>query len=202
MSSHFARLKEELDAKQHELQEEQATVESIEKLTKELEAQKKALLAKSEELRNRQDQVKSMQNRLNALTAVESAVDAAMNSKSSTQDVLRHVIEQAIRSDHLSANEIVKTTLNTAMDINGRSRSDNLCDLFVDLVDDDNSLQAAIEGAMTGFANVNEVVACALGCAMENGANAANLEQRVIETVHAKLGKTPSTAEFRKKAEG
>lgn len=85
MSSHLARLKEELDAKQHELQEQQSTVASIEKLTRELEAQKKALADKAAELDTRQNEVTAMQYRLEALAAVESAIDHAIGINGRTR---------------------------------------------------------------------------------------------------------------------
>lgn len=139
----------------HELQEQQATVESIEKLTQELEAQKQALVAKSTELNNQQDEMKAMQTRLNALTTIDSALDAAMHSKSSTEDVIKHVIEKAMRSGHMDGGEIMQTVFKTEFRVNGRSRGHGIDDFFVDLVKGDDSMRVVIEAALKKTSDVN-----------------------------------------------
>lgn len=187
MSTQFTKLKEELDAKQHEVQQEQGTLDSIEKLTKELEAQKQALETQAAEVINRQKEVRIIQKRLDALAAVESAVDTAIHTKSSTVDAVKHVVETAIQSDQMTANEIVQTTLKTAMRVNGRSRSANLEDFFVDLVDDEKSLEVAIETAMENFADVNDVVVSTLAVALSKGWAIPALRASVLRVVNAML---------------
>lgn len=201
MSSHVARLKEELHAKQHELQEQQAAIEEIEKLTRELEAHQKALVAKSEEYGSRQDEVRSMQNRLDALTAVESAVNAAMKTKSSTQDVVKHVVEAAIRSDHMTGSEIVQATLSTAMQVNGSTRGDFLDDVLMDLLVDDDSMRAAVEAAMDNSADVHDVVELAVRWG-KPGANPEDLRKSIINKVNAVLDETAAAAEYDNKYQG
>ncbi|KAJ0116671.1 hypothetical protein J7T55_009821 [Diaporthe amygdali] len=146
--SHIARLREEFDAKEHELQEREQTIASIRQVTTELEQQKKKLGEKIISLDNQQREILVLQDRLDALLSLEPTIDAAMRTKSNTEDVVKHVVENAIRSDHMTASEIVQSTLNTAMGFNGRTRSDNLDDIFIDLIDGDDSLKAAIESAM------------------------------------------------------
>lgn len=197
MSSHFARLKEDLDAKQLDLQEEQAAVESIEKLRKELEAQEKALVAKSTELYNRQREVTSMQQRLDTLTAVEPGITAAMHTKSSTQDVVRHVIENAIRGDHMTGSEIVQMTLDTAMHVNGRSRDANLDDFLIDLIVDEKSVGAAVDAAAENL-NIYHVLQRTVATAMRNGERSANLEDCFKMTMDLFVGKNGTAAESSK----
>ncbi|KAI7781520.1 hypothetical protein LA080_014696 [Diaporthe eres] len=175
MSSHFAKLKEDLAAKQLELQEEQAAVESIEKLTRELEAQKKALMEKLTALDDRQEEVRTMQKRLDALAAVEPAMSAAMHTKSTTEDVVKHAVENAIRSDHMTAGEIVRLILNTASHINGYPRCHNLQYIFRDLIVDGESVDAAIVGAIRS-SNIYDVLQHTLGTAFVNGESSMNLE--------------------------
>lgn len=201
MVSHLSRLKEELDSKKHELQEQQAAVESIEKLTRELEAQKQALAAKSADLSNRQNEVTAMKERFQKLAALEPAINAAMHTKSGTQDVAREVIERGLRSDHLTSGEIVRTTLSTAMQINGRSRRDNLDDLFDEIVTDNDSIQAAIESAMENSADVNDVVKSALVTAIDGALN-ADLKRSIIDTVRGVLDEKESTVHPKKKIGG
>jgi myosin heavy subunit len=192
MSSHFSRLREELDARQSELHEKEATVESIKKLTQELEAQKRALVAKSAELDDHQKEVKRMQTRLDALVAAEPAIASAMSTKSSTTDVVRHVVECAIRSDHLTGSDIVRLALGVAMQVNGRTRGDNIDDILIDLIDDEQGLKAAIESAMANFAGVKDVVKCALDTALEHGASDEDLTEVVAKTVFDMLGNKAS----------
>lgn len=191
MSSHYARLKEELDAKQHELQEQQATVDSIEKLTRELEAQKKALAAKAAEIDSRQNEVSAMQHRLEALTAVESVINDAMHTKSSTQDVLQHVIENSIRSDHMTGSEIVQTALRTAIAVNGRTRNDNLRDFLVDLIVDEGSLDAAMDAGMESL-GVDDAVKHILAVVLGHGAGLAYLEDCIKQAAEAKANERPA----------
>lgn len=192
MSTQFTKLKEELDAKQHEVQQEQGTLDSIEKLTKELEAQKQALETQAAEVINRQKEVTIIQKRLDALAAVESAIDTAIHTKSSTVDAVKHVVETAIQSGQMTANEIVQTTLKTAMHVNGRSRSANLEDFFVDLVDDEKSLEVAIETAMENFADINDVVVSTLAVALSRGWAIPALRASVLRVVNTML--PPKTA--------
>ncbi|KAH8767470.1 hypothetical protein F5883DRAFT_671081, partial [Diaporthe sp. PMI_573] len=192
MSSHFSRLREELDARQSELHEKEATVESIKKLTQELEAQKRALVVKSAELDDRQKEVKRMQTRLDALVAAEPAIASAMSTKSSTTDVVRHVVECAIRSDHLTGSDIVRLALGVAMQVNGRTRGDNIDDILIDLIDDEQGLKAAIESAMANFAGVKDVVKCALDTALEHGASDEDLTEVVAKMVFDMLGNKAS----------
>lgn len=188
--SRLARLQEELEACQSEIHEREAAVESIRKITDELEAQKKAVEAKAAELNGRQNEVTAMQTRVDALIAAEPAINAAMRSKSSTTDVVVHVLEQSIRSDHLTASDTVRLALGVTMRINGRNRGDNIEDLLVDLIKDQEGLKAAIESAMASFAGVNDVVKCALATALEHGAKADDLTETVAKTVYDMLGKT------------
>lgn len=201
MSSHFARLKEDLDAKQHDLQEQQAAVDSIAKLTRELEAQKKALVAKSTELENRQGEVRAMQKRLDALAAVAPALNAAMHTKSSTEDVVKHAVESAIRSDHMTASEIVQMALNTAVGINGRIHSDNLEDLLIDLIFDADSLNTAIQAAMHNF-DVNPVVYHTLSIATSRGGASVHLTDCINKTLAALRDEKANAGEFSKKTRG
>ncbi|KAK7702552.1 hypothetical protein SLS64_009515 [Diaporthe eres] len=201
MSSHFAKLKQELDAKQHELQKQQSTVETIEKLTKELEAQKQALAAKAAELENQQNEVKVMRKRLDTLTAVEPVISAAMHTKSSTQDVVKHVIENAIHSDHMTSSEIVQITLDTAMHANGRTRDANLEDFLIDLIIDEDSLDAAIDTAMQNFDTI-DVVEHTLRFADLNGASARNVTDCFRKTMDYLHGGDGIAAESSTKTQG
>lgn len=167
----------------HELQEQQATVESIEKLTQELEAQKQALVAKSTELNNQQDEMKTMQSRLNALTAIDSAIDAAMHSKSSTQDVIKHVIEKAMRSEHMDGGEIVQTVFKTEFRVKGRSRGHGIDDFFLELIKGDDGMRVAIEAALKKTSDVKHVDHAALTAG--HGANEDERYQNVFNGVQA-----------------
>jgi hypothetical protein len=190
--SSLARLKEELQASQSELHEKEATIEAIRKLAEKLDAerqaQKQALIAKSTELDSRQIKVKEMQTRLNALTAAEPAINAAMCSKSSAMDLLAHVIEQSIRSDHVAATDIVRLALGVAIRTNGRTRADNVEDLLVDLIEDQECLKAAIESAMATFASTADIVKCSISTALKHGAKAEDLTEAVAKTVFEMLG--------------
>lgn len=184
MSSHFARLKDELDAKQHELHEQQATVDSIEKLTRELEAQKQALAAKAAEIDSRQNEVSAMQHRLEALFAVVPAINDAMHTKSSTEDIVRHVIKNAIRSDHVTGSEILQTALSTAIAVNGRTRSDNLGDFLMDLIVDEGSLEAALSAAMENI-GINNAVKHTLAAVISHGVTPQHLMDCIKKTMGA-----------------
>lgn len=201
MSSHFAKLKQELDAKQHELQKQQSTVETIEKLTKELEAQKQALAAKATELENQQNEVKVMRKRLDTLNTVEPVISAAMHTKSSTQDVVKHVIENALRSDHMTSSEIVQTTLDAAMHANGRTRDANLEDFLIDLIVDEDSLDAAIDTAMDNF-DINDVVEHTLRFANLNGVSPGQLTDCFKKTMATLEATNGTAAEPRMKTQG
>ena len=95
-----------------------------------------------------------------ALTAIENAINDAMNTKSSTEDIVRHVIENAIRSDHMTGSEISHMALDTAIAVNGRTRNDNLGDFLMDLIVDEGSLEAAgeVEGGDGGDQVEDDVV--------------------------------------------
>lgn len=201
MSSHCAKLKQELDAKQHELQKQQSTVETIEKLTRELEAQKKALASKAAELDKQQNEVSVMRKRLDTLTAAEPAINAAMHTKSSTHDVVKHVIENALRSDHMTSSEIVQATLDTAMHVNGRTRDANLEDFLIDLIVDEDSLDAAIDTAMENF-DINYVVEHTLKFANLNGVSPAHLTSCFNKTMAAIVGENGTAAESSTKTQG
>lgn len=223
MSSQYAKLKEELDAKKQELQRQQATIDSIEQVTRELEAQKqefetqkqaieaqkqslekqaaelinrqkevRALEAQAADLINRQREVRIIQKRLDALAAVEPAINAAIQTRSSTLDVVKHVVETAIRSDQMTASEIVQTTLDTAIHVNGRSRSDNLEDFLIDLIKNEKALEVAIDMAMDNFADINDVVVSTLAVALSRGWTIPALRESVIRTVNTTL--PPKTA--------
>lgn len=183
----------------HELQEQQATVESIEKLTQELEAQKQALVAKSTEINNQQDEMKAMQSRLNALTTIDSAIDAAMHSKSSAEDVIKHVIEKAMRSEHMTGCEIVQTVFKTVFRVNGRSRGHGIDDFFIDLVNDDDNMRLAIEAALKKSANVKVVDHAVL--AAGHGANEDELHRNFFNRVQAVMD-AKALDESSKKSEG
>lgn len=186
MSSHFARLKEELDAKQQELQHQEQAVESIKKITEELEAKKQALAAKAAELDDHQKDVKKFQARLDVLLAASPAVDAAMRTKESSTDLIKHVVTQAISGDHMSGSEIFQTVLNATAQLNGRSRADNLDDLLTAVVANDEDLNDIVKRAL-----VNRVKA---------GANSASLMESVAHTVYTVLGEKASTGQPSKEA--
>lgn len=189
---------EDLDAKQHELEEQQAAVNSI---AKELETQKKALVAECTGLQNREREVRAMRKRLDALATVEPAMTAAMHTKSSTEDVVKHAVENAIRSDHMTASEIVQMALNTAVGINGRIHSDNLEDLLIDLIFDADSLKTAIQAAMHNF-DVNPVVYHTLLIATRRGEASVHLKECINKTLAALRDEKVNAAEPSKKTQG
>lgn len=168
MSSHFARLKEELDA------------------------QKKALAAKAAEVNARQNEVKAMQHRLEALETMELAMNDAMHSKSGTQDVIQQVIERAIHSDHMTGSEVVQKILNTAIAVNGRTRNDNLGDFLMDLIVDEGSLEAAIEAAME---NVNDAVKHILAALIGHGVGPVHLNECIKKIMGAMADEKPAVVD-------
>lgn len=184
MSSHFARLKVELDAKQQELQDQQQTVESIKKVTEELEAKKQALAAKAAELDDRQKDVQDMLIRLDALKAAEPAIDAAMQTKSTAIDLIAHVVTKAISGNHMSGSEIFKTLLNTMFQASGRIRAHTVDDFLVAVIDSDKDLNDIVKRAL-----VNRVNA---------GANAASLMESVAHTVYTVLGDKTAAVQLAK----
>lgn len=214
MSSRIVRLKGELDVKLHELREQNVTAQTIEKLTRELEAEKKVLVEKSVELKNRQNEVTTMQNRLEALTtvesmqnrlktlvAVESIIDNAMHTKSATEDVVNQVMERAIRSDHMSGSEIVKTVLNTAIHVNGNTRDNILYDFLFDLIDDEDGLKTAISSIIGSF-GVDEVLKHTLITAMKNSWSPTTLNESLDKAVDTILGKKANSVEASEPTEG
>lgn len=165
MSTHYARLKEELDA------------------------QKKALSTKAAELDTRQNEVRAMQHRLEALTAVEAAISDAMHTKSSTQDTVQYIIETVIHSDHMTGSEIMQTVLDTVVAVNGRTRSDNLGDFLMDLIVDEGSLDAAIEGAIENL-GINDAVKHILAAVIGHGVGPVHLTE-CIKTMDAMADEKP-----------
>ncbi|KAL1869639.1 hypothetical protein Daus18300_005494 [Diaporthe australafricana] len=188
MPAHIGKLKEQLDAKVKQLQEREETIESIRKLAMGLEALKQKLSEKLAESENQQREVQTLQSRLEVLTAAEPVINAAMHTKSSTEDVVKHVVETAIQSDHLTASEIMNTTLDLSMQINGCTCGDNLGDFLFDSVDKEEALMADIESAMAKFADANDVVKLVLKIALKNGTNVTELRMNIDETLDAMLG--------------
>ncbi|KAK2609481.1 hypothetical protein N8I77_002978 [Diaporthe amygdali] len=196
--SHIARLREQFRSMVRKLEARQKLTEElkdIKETTYYLEKRKEHLEEKLVSLENPQHEITNLQQRLDALTALESAVEAVMGTKSSTDDAVKHVIEHAMQTNHLTAKDIVQTTLDTAMRLNGRSRSDNLDDLFVELIDDYHGLRAAIESAMERFANIDVVVEYALETAQDLGMNAEDLKKRIFKTVNTVLDGKAATTE-------
>lgn len=202
MSSHLTKLLDEIVAKQNKILEQQATVDSIEKLTRELEAQKKALAGKATELEAQRKEVRVMQIRLDALTAVDPAINNAMHTKSGTQDVVKHVVEKAMCSEHMTGSEIVQTVLSTEMNFHGRYRGHVLDDFFIDLVNDDDSMKAAVEAVIwENNISVNDVVQHALVAGL-NANNVVGLRENILKVVHGVLDEKMGLVESKKMAEG
>lgn len=195
--SHIARLREEYDAKEDEIRMREPRFMEQKKALNEklasLQQEKCDLIKTLASIENQQHEALILKERLDALVALEPAIDAAMRTKSSSTDVLKHVIEHAIQSDHLSANEVVQTTLNTAMQLNGRTRSDNLDDLLIDLIDGTGSLRQAIRSAMERFADVDDVVQQTLVAAWTLGTSPMDLKKKVLKTVSDMLGACEDT---------
>lgn len=176
--SHFAKLRQDLDAKEQELSE----------LTKQLEEKKRALADVSAGLNGRTDEVTTMKKRLDALAKIAPTLETAMERKTTSEDVVQHVLEAALRSGHLTSSDIVQFTVNIAKGLDGKNRADVLSEILADLVDDKLSLDAAVGVAIANFAGVNDVVKSALTWALANQANAADLLEGVAKTTYDMLG--------------
>lgn len=198
MTSHLSRLKaqleEQLIAKNRVVQDHGETIESLNKVTEELQAQKQKLTEKLTESENHKQEMQVLHSRLDALVAAEGVINAAMHTKSGTENLVRHVVEKALRSDHLTASNIMQTTLDLSMHVNGRTRSDEISDFLFDSVDKKEVLIADIESAMEKFADANDVVKIVLQIALKQGSDVEHLRESVVEAVIAMLDKKEAMA--------
>ncbi|POS70458.1 hypothetical protein DHEL01_v211151 [Diaporthe helianthi] len=186
--SHFAKLREQFASKENQLKDQIKTVEELDKLTKQLEEQKLALSLKSAELNEHTDEVTGMKSRLDLLSDLAGPLDAAMETKSTSIDVVQQVLEAAIRKEHLTSSDVMQRTVSIAKGVGGRTRGDVLDEILVDLIDDEQGLKAAIEFAMANFASPNDVLKCALATALKQGAKPKDLLESVAKTAYEILG--------------
>jgi hypothetical protein len=164
-------------------QQQQAAAEYIGTATQELQAHLQAHVPENEELCNIYNELKALRVRLITLGVIPPAIDATMSIKSGAEDVVKHVVEKAIRIHHMPSHEIVQYILETHMRVGGcptTTRGIYLQGYLMNvlLVDNRDSMRGVIE-ATTENLDIDEIIQHTL----ESLVDFYQGTQRVIESV-------------------